>query len=179
MKIADSSGFDGAKPAACSCATFAVVCQSSLAAMTVWSDCRTSESVGFASGFAMPYCVSDGPVATIATLLVVVPLMMKPPISTSLPVPTRMRVEMLPRRVGWFTVTDTELWLLAVTGSNVGLERSAFTVSVPANVGRSTMLYCAPWPAAIMLGRHCTMLFGPSVSCPQLTEADTNVAPAG
>src|SRR5881394_3238839 len=88
MKIAASSGLVGAKPAACNCATLAVVCQSSLVAMTVWSDCRTSESVGLASAFAMPYCVSEGPVATIATVCEVVPWMMRPPIITSLPVST-------------------------------------------------------------------------------------------
>jgi hypothetical protein len=47
----------------------AALCQSSLVAITAWSEERTSVSVGLASAFAMPYCASDGPVATIATVL--------------------------------------------------------------------------------------------------------------
>ena len=45
---------EGAKPAACSCAALAAVPQLSLVAMTALSEERTSVSVGFASGLAMP-----------------------------------------------------------------------------------------------------------------------------
>src|SRR6185437_14493342 len=56
--------------------------------------------VGFMSGLVMPKAASEGPVATIATVLLAEPPMMKPPIITLSPVSTSPRVEMLPRRVG-------------------------------------------------------------------------------
>src|SRR5436190_19998469 len=100
VRIADSNAFEGAKPAAVSWAEFAALCQSSFVATTVWSDDRTSVSVGLASAFAMPYCVREGPVTTIATRFAALPPITKPPIITSLPVSTCMRVEMLARRAG-------------------------------------------------------------------------------
>jgi hypothetical protein len=53
-----------------------------------------------AIGLVMPKAASDGPVATIATVLLPVPPITKPPIITSCPVRTSPRVEMLPRRGG-------------------------------------------------------------------------------
>src|SRR6185312_463986 len=59
--MADSCGSVGAKPLARIAAAFDADCQSSLVAITAWSDERTSVSVGLASGEAMPYAESDGP----------------------------------------------------------------------------------------------------------------------
>ncbi len=98
VRIADSSAFEGAKPAAESCAALPALCQSSFVASTAWSNWRTRVNVGLASALAMPYWVSDGPVATIATVFAAEPPITKPPISTSLPVSTCMRVEMFARR---------------------------------------------------------------------------------
>src|SRR6185437_12941713 len=100
MKSAASRESDGAKPEACSWEALGSVCQSSLVATTDWSEERTSVRVGFMSGLVTPKAASEGPVATIATVLLLDPPMMKPPIMTSLPVRTSPRVEMLPRRVG-------------------------------------------------------------------------------
>jgi hypothetical protein len=100
MRITDSAGCDGAKPLARIVAMFAADPQSSLVAMTAWSEERTSVRVGLASAFAMPSCVSDGPVATIATVLLAEPPITNPAIITSLPVSTCMRVETLTRRTG-------------------------------------------------------------------------------
>src|SRR6185437_1121380 len=100
MNRPDSRGSVGAKPEAWSCAAFGSLCQSSLTASTAWSDWRTSWMVGFMSGLVMPKAASEGPVATMATVLLVEPPMMKPPIMTLSPVRTSPRVEMLPRRVG-------------------------------------------------------------------------------
>src|SRR5258706_395365 len=100
MRIADSSALDGAKPAACSCAAFAALPQLSLVAITAWSEERTSVSVGFASGLAMPKAASDGPVATIATVLLAEPPITKPPIRTSFPVSTLARVDRFTKRPG-------------------------------------------------------------------------------
>src|SRR5439155_18373276 len=52
-----------------------------------------NESVGLASGVAIPKLASDGPSARTRTRgkLVALPPMMVPPISTSLPVPTKAR----------------------------------------------------------------------------------------
>src|SRR5258706_8860322 len=66
--------------------------------MTDWSEERTRVSVGFASAFAIPKLVSDGPATLITTVFAVEPRMMNPAIITSLPVSTRPRVEMLARR---------------------------------------------------------------------------------
>src|SRR6185312_3161347 len=85
---------------ACSRPAFTSVCQSSLVATVVWSEERTICSVGLARKFAMPNGASEGPVAVTATVLLVEPPMMKPPIITLLPVSTCIRVEMLPRRGG-------------------------------------------------------------------------------
>src|SRR5262245_3333369 len=108
MYIAASRGWEGANPEAVSCDGLAHTfpcgqppCQSSLVAMTAWSDERTRVIFGLASGLAMPNAASDGPVATIATVLFVEPPITKPPIITSLPVCTCMRVEMFPRRGGF------------------------------------------------------------------------------
>src|SRR5258706_496386 len=98
MRIADSSALDGAKPAACSCAAFAALPQLSLVAITAWSEERTSVSVGFANGLAIPKAASEGPVATTATGCGPLPRITNPPIITSLPVSTCMRVEMFARR---------------------------------------------------------------------------------
>ncbi len=105
VRMADSSELEGAKPLAVIAAALAALPQLSLVASTTWSDWRTRLNVGLASALAMPYCVSDGPVATIATCLLAKPPITKPPMSTSLPVSTCMRVEMLPRRGGLRTVT--------------------------------------------------------------------------
>src|SRR5688572_19634916 len=75
-------------------------CQSSLVARTAWSEERTSVSLGFARGLAMPNAASEGPVATMATVLLPPVPITKPAIITSLPVSTCMRVEMLARRGG-------------------------------------------------------------------------------
>src|SRR6185369_11698965 len=98
--IADSSAFAGASPTAWTCAAFAAVPQSSLVAITCWSDERTRVSVGLARGLAMPAAASDGPAAVITTVFGNAPPTMKPPIITSLPVRTSMRVEMLASRGG-------------------------------------------------------------------------------
>src|SRR5258706_383983 len=120
MRIADSSALDGAKPAACSCAAFAALPQLSLVAITAWSEERTRVSVGFASGLAIPRARAGegrpgggggwgrgwggpragggGPVPTPATVLWAGPRITNPPIITSLPVSTCMRVEMFARR---------------------------------------------------------------------------------
>src|SRR6185437_9954554 len=100
MKSAASRESDGAKPEACSWEALGSVCQSSLVATTDWSEERTSVRVGFMSGLVTPKAASEGPVATIATVLLLDPPMMKPPIMTSLPVSTSPRVEMFPRRSG-------------------------------------------------------------------------------
>jgi hypothetical protein len=68
VRIADSSEFDGAKPEAWICAAFAAPRQSSLVATVALSEARTSVSVGLESALAMPYCVSDGPLAVITTV---------------------------------------------------------------------------------------------------------------
>src|SRR6185369_5834893 len=87
-------------PTAWTCAAFAAVPQSSLVAITCWSDERTRVSVGLARGLAMPAAASDGPAAVITTVFGNAPPTMKPPIITSLPVRTSMRVEMLASRGG-------------------------------------------------------------------------------
>src|SRR5512141_2691472 len=92
--IADSSALVGAKPAARICAALAASPQLSLVATMVWSDERTSVSVGLPIAFGMPAATSEGPAAVTTTVLLVEPLMMKPPIITSLPRPTLPRVEM-------------------------------------------------------------------------------------
>jgi hypothetical protein len=74
------------------------VCQLSLEATTAWSEDRTKAIVGSASGLVMPKADSDGPVATIATRLVAGPPITNPPIITSLPVSTCMRVERFANR---------------------------------------------------------------------------------
>ena len=95
-----SLGWAGANPTACSCGALGSVCQSLLVRITAWSEERTSVIEGFANGLEMPNCWSEGPVATIATVLLVDPPITKPPIITSLPVSTLARVEMFPRRGG-------------------------------------------------------------------------------
>src|SRR5688572_2014443 len=99
--MAASSPLVGAKPAAVSCAALAAVAQLSLVASVAWSEERTSLKVGLASALVMPNGTSEGPVATIATVLFAEPPITKPPMITSLPVSTCMRVEMLPRRGGF------------------------------------------------------------------------------
>src|SRR5438270_203167 len=92
---ADSSGLAGARPFAWICAALADVVQSSLVAMTAPSEERTTVSVGLASALATPAAASEGPVAVMTTVLLAVPPMMRPPISTLSPTPTRPRVERL------------------------------------------------------------------------------------
>jgi hypothetical protein len=70
----------------------------SLLAMTAWSDERTSVSVGSASAPVTPNAASEGPVATMATVLLVEPPITKPPMSALLPFRTCMRAEMFARR---------------------------------------------------------------------------------
>src|SRR5258706_365983 len=101
VRMADSSELEGAKPLAVIAAALAALPQLSLVAITTWSDWRTRLSVGLASALAMPNGTSDGPVATIATCCGPLPLITKPPIITSLPVSTCMRVEMFARRGGF------------------------------------------------------------------------------
>src|SRR5437764_1192650 len=67
--------------------------QSSFVAIMAWSDERTSVNVGLPSGFAMPKDASDGPRARTTRVFAVAPPTMKPPIITSLPVPTLPRVD--------------------------------------------------------------------------------------
>src|SRR5260221_323924 len=98
MRMADSRGLLGAKPLELICAAFAALPQSSLVAMTAWSDERTSGSAGLASAPVTPKFVSDGPVARTTTVLALAPLMTKPPIITLKPVCTWPRVEMLASR---------------------------------------------------------------------------------
>jgi hypothetical protein len=50
---------------------------------------------GSASGFGTPKLPNDGPIPRSNTCFGLVPVMMKPPIPTSFPVPTRSRVERL------------------------------------------------------------------------------------
>jgi hypothetical protein len=66
--IADSWEPEGASPIACMYSAFEAAVQSSF---TTGSpvDSRTSLSTGFASGLAIPYCASDGPLAVTTTPL--------------------------------------------------------------------------------------------------------------
>src|SRR5260221_13314888 len=100
MRIAASFGCAGANPAAWSCAAFGALCQSSLLATVVWFAERIRVSFGLASALAMPKFASDGPVATIATVLLEVPLTTKPAIITSWPVNTCARVDRFMSRGG-------------------------------------------------------------------------------
>jgi hypothetical protein len=95
-----SLGCGGANPAAWSWGAFGWDCQSLLLSTTAWSDSRTRVMTGLANGLAMPKLESEGPVATIATVLGAEPPITKPPIITSLPVRTTPRVLMFPRRGG-------------------------------------------------------------------------------
>src|SRR5258706_2519812 len=60
VRMADSSGFDGAKPLEVIAAALAALPQLSLVASTTWSDWRTRLNVGLASALAMPNGMSDG-----------------------------------------------------------------------------------------------------------------------
>src|SRR5688572_22214837 len=74
--------------------------------MTAWSDERTSDIVGFANGLGMPKLASDGPVATIATVLGAEPPITKPLIITLFPVCTCPRVDRFPSRGGLGLVVE-------------------------------------------------------------------------
>jgi hypothetical protein len=68
-----------------------------------------NESVGFASGVVTPALASDGPSARTRTRskLVPFPRMMAPPISTSLPVPTKARAQVRRLRVcPWINIVN-------------------------------------------------------------------------
>src|SRR5258707_4449456 len=115
--MADSRGLLGAKPLEVICAALAALPQSSLVAMTDWSDERTSCSVGLGSAPLTPKLASDGPMARTTTVLAIAPLMTKPPIITSKPVCTWPRVEMLARRGGLgvkVAVTPTSAFSVAM-----------------------------------------------------------------
>src|SRR5258708_22313478 len=117
MRMADSRGLLGANPLEVICAALAALPQSSLVAMTDWSDERTSCSVGLDSAPLTPKFASDGPMARTTTVLAVDPLMTKPPIITSKPVCTWPRVEMLARRGGLgvkVAVTPTSAFSVAM-----------------------------------------------------------------
>src|SRR5260221_10214306 len=101
MYSADSFPCDGAKPLARSCWRLGVLPQSSLVAMTDWSEERTSCSVGSESEPATPKLASEGPMARTTTVLGDEPLITKPPIITLKPVCTWPRVEMLASRGGF------------------------------------------------------------------------------
>src|SRR5260221_13027054 len=106
--MADSRGLLGAKPLEVICAALAALPQSSLVAMTDWSDERTSCSVGLGSAPLTPKLASDGPMARTTTVLAIAPLMTKPPIITLKPVCTWPRVEMLARRGGLAAVMGND-----------------------------------------------------------------------
>src|SRR5258706_6749195 len=101
------------------CEALAALPQSSLVAMTDWSEERTRVSVGFASAFAIPKLASDGPATLITTVFGVEPPMMNPAIITSLPVSTCMRVEILARR-GVFAALNAVNANEAAMGTSVG-----------------------------------------------------------
>src|SRR5260221_9856425 len=159
MRIADSSAFDGANPGACNWAAFAAVCQSSLVAITAWSDWRTSESVGLASAFAMPYCASDGPVATIARRLGAEPPTMKPPIITSFPVSTCMRVEILLRRGGSLVHCAAPADEVVPAGHTVWPVAPDVETKKPADAGVQADCPLSAWKVP---GEHCVALVCPS-----------------
>jgi hypothetical protein len=96
MRIADSSELEGANPLAKICASSGDAAQSSLTAICVCPE--KSCSSGFASVLGTPSAASDGPRARTTTVFGCEPWMIKPPISTSSPVRTCPRVEMLKRR---------------------------------------------------------------------------------
>jgi hypothetical protein len=98
--MADSSGWLGAKPLDWICAALEALCQSSLVAMVLLSETRTSCSVGLGSAPGTPKFVSDGPIARTTTVFGLAPLTTKPPIITSKPVCTWPRVEMFASRGG-------------------------------------------------------------------------------
>src|SRR5690348_14406579 len=80
IRMADSAGSVGATPVAEIADALGALCQSSLVAMTVESDWRTSCSCGFGSGLVMPKGTSDGPVAVINTCCGPVPCTIRPAI---------------------------------------------------------------------------------------------------
>ena len=95
MTIADSLSLAGAKPVAMISPSWSLR-QLSFVAMTAPEESWSSRT-GFAN---TPLRGNDGPIARTISFFGCVPVMINPPMSTSSPVSTRSRVEILPRTVG-------------------------------------------------------------------------------
>ena len=81
---------------------------------------------------------SDGPIARTMTLFGCVPVMMKPPIRTLLPVSTRKRVEIFPKVLGAVGVDVAVAVGVGVTGVGLGVAAGvpvAVAVAVAVAVG--------------------------------------------
>jgi hypothetical protein len=134
--MADSLSFGGALPVA----AIAACCESfqlSLLAMTFPLASR-NESVGFASGVVTPALASDGPSARTRTRskLVPFPRMMVPPISTSLPVPTKARAQVRRLRVcPWINIVNFRP--PDAGGHCLSLEEESVSPGRKSNQGRS------------------------------------------